>query len=102
MGISEVELVIQNSSINYAQLEEIEIPWEHCEWSKTYKLSLLSGKIYYLKGIPKTRNEIACHQFVHNNASEYVPKLYSIGDVNNSNWRWFLLEDAGTTYKELS
>jgi len=53
MAISEVELILQNSSIDYAHLEEIEIPWEHCKWSKTYKLSLLNGKILYLKGTPK-------------------------------------------------
>jgi hypothetical protein len=92
MGTAEEKL----SALFPGQIARLTIPWEQCQWSATYKAELVDGRLFYLKGTPRSRPEAQVTSILHRYRPDCIPEVLVEDLIPEDPWRWFLLEDAGT------
>lgn len=102
LSFENIKTYLEQTQITASLIKKINVPWEHCEWSKTYRFSLSNNDILFVKGTPRNRNEYYYHQFVYNNSPKYIPKIIFNDLDPSSDWHWFILEDAGQTCEQIS
>ena len=77
-------------------LQNISPCWDPSDWSKVYRLDLRDGTHVFLKGTPRSRNEALVTKRLHDLYPACVPQVLVTDLDPLANWRWFLMEDAGT------
>lgn len=73
---------------------------EPSAWSEVYCVTLLDGKRVFLKGTPRSRGEAYITQQLHALCPANIPRVI-VADISSATpWRWFLLEDGGSSPHE--
>ncbi len=73
---------------------------ESCNWSEVYCITLLDGKRVFLKGTPRSRSEAYITQQLNALCPAIIPRVL-VADISSTTpWRWFLLEDGGSSPQE--
>lgn len=87
--ISEIEKQLCTQVVSMTQ------PWDNSEWSRTFRIKLISNQSVYLKGSPRLRHEVKVHQLVATYDSTIVPIIIADDLLPDHDWQWFILQDVG-------
>jgi hypothetical protein len=84
-------------------VDQIEVVWEPCAWSQTFKIMDNKGDVFFLKGTPRSRSEARIMQLLYQYDESLVPAILHDDVLPDHLWRWFLMPDKGVAdYENIS
>jgi hypothetical protein len=77
------------------EVMEIKPVWDDCTWSITRQVTLSDGGTLFVKGTPRDRVEAEITLRLASLCPDFIPAVLEPDLLPESDWRWFILEDAG-------
>lgn len=99
--MNDIERVMACLRVQYSgQIRGLHPCWDECAWSRVYRATFHDGTHMFLKGTPRSRNEAQVTQQLHTLCPTDIPRVIATDLSPETDWQWFLLEDAGRCNEE--